>query len=111
MTPEPFDDLRASMRATREAAERIAAHVPAQGWASEAEGSLAAAEIEALLGALRGLRDLVPEDLWEEIRELLRLLVLVLRAVLDAIARRLEASAEPDPDAPERGAVQDIPNT
>src|SRR6478672_3201467 len=100
MAAEPFDELRRSLRATQEAAERIAGRVPAQGWASETERNVAAAEIEALVTVLRSLRGVVPEEVWDEVRELARLLVLLLRAILDAIVQRLTTDAPAPSDGP-----------
>ena len=111
MAPDPADDLRARLRATQEAAERLAGDVPPQGWASAQEREATASEVQALIAVLHGLRDVVPEELWEQVREVVRQLLLLLRAILDLIVERL---------APERGAgaarggdaeVQDIPIT
>src|SRR4051812_35058310 len=88
MAAEPDDhlaELRERLRQTQDAAERIAGRVPPQGWASPREGHDAAAEIQALLGVLGTLRDVVPEDLWEQVREIVRQLLLMLRAILDLI--------------------------
>jgi hypothetical protein len=93
--PEDLDELRARLRATQEAAEKLAGRIPAQGWASpasaeeEAARSATATEIQALVGVLHALRDAVPEDLWDQIREIARQLVLLLRALLDVVVERL----------------------
>jgi hypothetical protein len=97
MAPEPehLDELRERLRATQEAAERIAGRIPPQGWAApgspadEAARSATAAEIQALVSVLHALRDAVPEDLWEQIREIARQLLLLLRALLDLVVERL----------------------
>ena len=111
--PDPLDDLREHLRATQEAAARIAAEVPAQGWASAEQRDAAAADVQALIAVLHTLRDVVPEDLWEQIREVLRRLLLLLRAILDLVIDRLAAPAgDAGADAPGRDAgpqVQDIP--
>jgi hypothetical protein len=111
MAPEPdrLDELRERLRATQEAAERIAGEVPPQGWASADQASDTAAEIQALIAVLRTLRDLVPDDLWEQVREIVRRLLLLLRAILDLVVDRLAADR---PAAGARGAgpdLQDIP--
>jgi hypothetical protein len=114
MAPEPIDldELRQRLRATQEAAERIADGVPAQGWATPHEASTAADEIQALVSVLRALRDVVPEELWEQVREITRLLLLLLRAVLDVVVERLGADGSPAAADGRRAsgpAVQDIP--
>ena len=112
MASEPDDhlaELRERLRQTQDAAERIAGRVPPQGWASPREGHDAAAEIQALMGVLGTLREVVPEDLWEQVREIIRQLLLLLRAILDLIVDRLGADR---PAGAPRGAapdLQDIP--
>jgi hypothetical protein len=111
--PEPLDELRERLRQTREAAERLAAGVPPQGWASAADRDETAAEVQALVAVLSALRDLVPEELWEQVRDVLRRLLVLLRAILDLMVDRLEAPHGPGGGA-RRGAadgprVQDIP--
>lgn len=111
MAPEPIDlaELRERLRATQEAAEQIAGRVPPQGWASAEERSDAAAEIHALVAVLHALRDLVPDDLWEQIREVVRQLLLLLRTVLDLVVERLSREPGAAERAPSGPAVQDIP--
>ena len=116
MAPEPEDlgELRARLRATQEAAERIAGKVPPQGWATAGEDarSETAAEIQALIGVLHALRDIVGDDLWDQVREVARQLLLLLRALLDLVVERLGADGA---GGRERGAgaagpeLQDIP--
>lgn len=110
MAPEPIDlnELRARLRATQEAAESIAGRVPPQGWASAGEANQTADEIQALVSVLRALRDAVPEDLWEQVREIVRQLLLLLRAVLDLVVERLGTGTEGGEPRPQP-AVQDIP--
>jgi hypothetical protein len=108
---DDLDELRARLRATQEAAERLAGRVPDQGWAdaSDRARSETASELQALVGVLHALRDLVPEDLWQQVREIVRQLLLLLRALLDVVVDRLGAGG-----APPRGAapdLQDIPIT
>jgi hypothetical protein len=111
---EPIDlgELRERLRATQEAAEKLAGRVPPQGWASatSAEREQTAAEIQALAGILHALRDLVPPELWDEIREVVRRLLLLLRALLDVVVERLGPEGERG-DTARRGGpdLQDIP--
>jgi hypothetical protein len=111
--PDPIDDLRDRLRATQEAAERIAGRVPPQGWASEAERDGTAREVQALVSVLQTLRDLVPEELWDQVREVLRQLLLLLRAILDLVVERLSGPVAGARNGAEGGAagprVQDIP--
>ena len=107
--PDPFDDLRDRLRETQQAAERIAGRVPPQGWASEADRDQTASEVQALVAVLHTLRDVVPDDLWEQVRELIRQLLLLLRAILDLVVERLERRGRAHgAEAPEP-TVQDIP--
>jgi hypothetical protein len=89
--PDPIDDLRARLRATQAAAEKLAGGIPPQGWASAAEEqrSATAAEIQALVSVLHALHDVIPADLWEQVREIIRQLLLLLRALLDLVVERL----------------------
>jgi hypothetical protein len=110
--PDPIDDLRERLRATQEAAAKIAGQVPPQGWASEAERDATASEVQALVSVLHALRDLVPEELWDQVREVLRQLLLLLRAILDLVVDRLSAPGGAGRAAGGRPAgpqVQDIP--
>ncbi len=91
--PEPIrlDELRARLRETQAAAERLAGQIPPQGWASGRERTETAEEIQALVSVLSALRAVVPDDLWEQVREIVRQLLLLLRALLDLVVERLGA--------------------
>jgi hypothetical protein len=108
--PEPtrIDELRARLRDTQEAAARLADEIPGAPPHVQAE---TADELHALVGVLRALRDAVPDDLWEQIREIVRQLLLLLRALLDLVVERL--GAEGDGAASARRfdgpGLQDIP--
>ena len=107
--PHRLDELRERLRQTQEAAERLAGGVPPQGWASPQEAGEAAAEIQALVAVIHTLRELIPDDLWEQVRELVRRLVLLLSALLDLVAERLapdRAGAGSRAGGPD---LQDIP--
>ncbi|MBI5106135.1 MAG: hypothetical protein HZB46_14335 [Solirubrobacterales bacterium] len=104
---DPLDHLRDQLRATQDAAERLAREVPPQGWASPADREATAQEVQALVALLQALRDVVPPELWDQVREVVRQLLLLLRAILDYVVDRLDAPAS----APRREPppVEDIP--
>ena len=114
---ERYDELRERLKATQAAAERIAGRggngngnggVPPQGWAAHGdERQPNADEIEALLTALRSLRELLPDELQEQLRETIRQVLLLVRGILDLALDRLEPGELPAPEAPE--AAEDIP--
>jgi hypothetical protein len=109
--PEPADplsDLRERLRATQDAAARLAGdapRVPPQGWATpprpdEPAGGDELAQLVALVGALR---ELVPPELQQQVTDLIRQVLLLVRAVLDRWIERLEGERGSEPD------VEDIP--
>ena len=108
--PDPLEQLRAQVRATQQAAERLMDEgIPAGGWASPDERPGAfAEEIEALARVLQALRELLPAEVREQVAELLRQLLLVARALIDWLVTRLE-EREGGPAAPGAEPVQDIP--
>ena len=103
--PDPLDELRARVRETTEAAERIMREVPPRGWAAPrpAAGE-ATSEMQALVALLEALRDLLPPELRAQVTELVRQLLLVLRALIDFLVDQLERG--PRGASP---AVEDIP--
>jgi hypothetical protein len=108
--PEPADplgDLRERLRATQEAAARLAGEaprVPPQGWASPPRADDGARDELAQLVALLGsLRELVPPELQQQVTDLIRQVLLLVRAVLDLVIERLEPGRGGEPD------VEDIP--
>lgn len=110
MAPEPtsLDDLRARLRETQVAAQRLADEIPTAAQAR----SETAGEIHALVAVLHALRDAVPDDLWEQIREIVRQLLLLLRALLDLVVERLSTESSGGARAGRQGpGLQDIPIT
>ena len=103
---DPLDELRERVRATQAAAERIMQeNVPPRGWAvPPSTAGEATTEMQALVALLRSLLDLLPPDLRHQVNELIRQLLLVLRALIDWLVDRLERG--PRGAAPE---VEDIP--
>ena len=107
-----YDELRERLRATQEAAERFAREVPPQGWAAHGDDHQPNAdEIEALLQALRSLRELLPDELQEQLRETIRHVLLLVRGILDLALERLDTAELPAPQKPVSGAPEasDIP--
>lgn len=108
--PTRIHELRARLRETQEAAQRLADDGWAQAGAPPHAQQAAADEIQTLVAVLRTLRDAVPDDLWEQIREIVRQLLMLLRALLDLVVERLGG----EPGAPRRAGgpdLQDIPIT
>jgi hypothetical protein len=119
--PDPLHDLRAQVRATQEAAERLMGDaVPPRGWAAAsgpADEAPFSEELQALAGLLSTLREVLPPDLREQLNDLLRQVLLVLRALIDWWVAQLEVTAgaasgasatdAPAAAAPSRG--EDIP--
>ncbi|HKE81150.1 MAG TPA: hypothetical protein VKB54_17675 [Solirubrobacteraceae bacterium] len=91
--PDPLTELRERVQAAQEAAERLAGEARHE----------TRDELEALVGLLRTLRELVPAELQEQLTETIRQVLLLIRALIDFWVERLEA---PRPEAVE---VEDIP--
>jgi hypothetical protein len=98
-TDDPLAALRERIRATQEAAERLAGEAAARG--GEQEETVR--EAQALVALLQTLRDMVPPELWQQIRDLIRQLLLLIRAIIDWWVDRIESG--PRGAAPE---VEDI---
>ncbi|HZU61899.1 MAG TPA: hypothetical protein VE983_13100 [Solirubrobacteraceae bacterium] len=97
---------RAAERLVDEAAQSLRPKPPPAGWQSPQEsrpGGSLSSEIEALLGAVRAMRDVIPPEIVQRLADALRELLLALRALIDAYIERLEHS-EPEPPK-----VEDIP--
>jgi hypothetical protein len=109
--PDPLQELRDQVRATQEAAQRLMDEaIPPGGWESPREPVDAfGEEVRALASILQGLRELLPPDLREQVTELLRQLLLVLRALIDWWVARLEEGGAERPPGDERPPVEDIP--
>lgn len=104
---DPLAELREQIRATTEAAQRLSAEtaearaqeVPPSGWASAEDHAARQLELQALVALVEALRDLVPEELKAQVRDVLRRLLLLARALIDWWVQRMDA---PDPDDPTR---------
>jgi hypothetical protein len=95
--PDPIAELRDRVHAAQAAAERLAGE--ARDWPRRE----AADELDALVGLLRTLRELVPPELQHQVTEVIRQVLLLVRAVVDYWVERL--------DTPRGSAVrvEDIP--
>jgi hypothetical protein len=98
---DPLSELRERVHAAQAAAERLAGE--AREHASELPRPEARDELDALVALLRALRELVPPELQQQVSEVIRHVLLLLRALIDYWVDRL--------DAPRAAAVevQDIP--
>jgi len=108
--PEPADplsDLRDRLRQTQEAAARLAGEaprVPPQGWASAPPtGGAGDDDLAQLVALLGSLRELVPPELQQQVTDLIRQVLLLVRALLDHVIERLEPGRGGEPE------VEDIP--
>lgn len=109
---DPLATLRAHVRSAQQAAERLARQAqarpdaqaqappdpprppnggtPPSGWhAADSEGR-ASGELQALAELVDSLRALLPEELREQVNELVRQVLVVLRAIIDWMVGRLE---------------------
>lgn len=95
--PDPLSELRERVHAAQAAAERLA------GEAAELPRREARDELDALVALLRALRELVPPELQQQVTDVIRQVLLLLRAVIDYWVDRLDAPR------PAEVEVQDIP--
>src|SRR3954465_15047298 len=106
---DPLGELRERLRATQEAAARPPgdeARVPPQGWAAPARGDGAPgleADLAALTAAVAALPGLRPPGPQRQGADLIRQVLLLVRAILDRWIERLEAERGAEPE------VEDIP--
>jgi hypothetical protein len=82
--PDPLTDLRERVHAAQEAAERLAGE--ARDWPRRE----AADELDALVAMLRALRELVPAELQHQVTDVIRQVLLLLRAIIDFWVQRLD---------------------
>jgi hypothetical protein len=104
---DPLADLRERVRATRAAAERLGeeaaeamraqreGRVPPRGWATPQERDDTREGLQVLVGMLESIRDLVPAELQQQVREVVRKILLLIRAIIDWWLDRFEAAARP----------------
>jgi hypothetical protein len=100
MSADPLEELRVRIEAAQEATERLARETAA---AREEAASVAGTEIHALAAAAQAVRALLPQDLWNQLCDLVRGLLVLVRAILD---RWIDALHEPSAPGPQ---VRDVP--
>jgi hypothetical protein len=98
---DPLSELRERVQAAQAAAERLAGE--ARDAASELPREDTRDELDALVALLRALRELVPSELQQQVTDVIRQVLLLLRAVIDYWVDRLDAPR------PAEVEVQDIP--
>ena len=103
MTVDPLEELRERVAAAQAAAEALAEETAAMREDVPRSAHAAGSEIGALAAVAQAVRALLPEDLWEQVCDLIRGLLILVRAVLD---RWIEAFGAPAPAGP---VVRDIP--
>jgi hypothetical protein len=107
-----IEQLREKIRATAAAADRLAEEAFSGASGGDPAGRARAAdeatqEAQALVALVQLLRDLLPEELRQQVTDLVRQVLMLVRAVIDWYLQRLEAPRGSEPArAP---AVQDIP--
>jgi hypothetical protein len=112
---DPFDELRARIRSTADAAERLSFEAFDVGAGENGGGERsraratedAAQETQALIALVALLRDLLPDELRRQVAELVRQVLVLLRAIIDYSILRLEPG--PEGERPGPPPVQDIP--
>lgn len=122
---DPLDELRQRIQATQEAAERLAREAsdarethraggePPEGWRTEADHEARTGELHALVTLLDSLRGLIPAELQAQLTEVVRQVLLLVRALIDWLVERLDVGGGASgragsTDGPD---VQDIPIT
>ncbi len=109
---DPLAELREQIRMTTEAAARLATEtaaaradaqpVPPSGWATTPDEQAARQqELQALVALVEALRDLVPDELKAQVRDVLRQLLLLARALVDWWVERLDDPAPTQPGVAE----------
>jgi hypothetical protein len=103
VTVDPLDELRERVAAAQAAAEALAEETAAMREDVPRSAHAAGAEIGALAAVAHAVRALLPEELWEQVCDLIRGLLILVRTLLD---RWIEVLGGPAPTGP---VVRDIP--
>jgi hypothetical protein len=112
-TPEALQALRERLQATQEAAQRLAedasrAKPPPAGWDVPRSAERANDEIDALIAVVGSIRDLLPPELRAQLAEIVRQILVFVRAVLDWWIDRVERESGGG-RGDSRDDVEDIP--
>jgi hypothetical protein len=116
-TPEALQALRERLEATQEAAQRLAEDAvrdgagdrpPPAGWDVPRTAEKANDEIDALIAVVASVRDLLPPELRAQLAEIVRQILVFVRAVLDWWIDRVERESGGGRDG-SRDDVEDIP--
>jgi hypothetical protein len=86
---DPLAELRDALREAEDSARRLADELPGENGAREHAGSVR--DAQALAALLEALRGLVPPELQGQLRDLMRQVLLLLRALIDRSLNSLEA--------------------
>ncbi len=112
---DPLAELRTQLHATRAAAERLAGEAtqaasaiaggedPPAGWRTPRDREAVRDELDALAELLRAIRALLPAELEQQLADLLRQILLLLRALIDWMIDQVPAVGG------ERPPLRDIP--
>jgi len=100
---DPLAELRERLREAEESARRLAEELPGADASASANGRTAQ-DAQALAALLHTLRGLVPPELQDQLRDLIRQVLLLIRALIDRSLQTLE----PGPAAPPPPEVHDI---
>src|SRR5436305_5028010 len=107
---DPFEELRERIRSTADAAERLSFEAASdQGDPRERarRADETTQEAQALVALVQLLRDLLPDELRQQVMDLIRQVLKLLRAVIDWYLARLEPSTAQR--AARATVVEDIP--
>ncbi len=112
---DPLADLRERLEATRRAAEELAGEAadamradregeePGPGWRTTEEREALRDDVASLAATLGTLSELIPEELRAQLAEVLRQVLLLVRALIDWLVERIPQPRGAEP------VVQDIP--
>lgn len=116
---DPLAQLRDRIRETQEAAARLAEETESAraqdgqagetSWTSPEDHQRRATEVHALVALLESLRELIPTELREQFRDLLRQVLLLARALIDWWVERMAAAPDLTDGPGEGPVIQDIP--
>ena len=111
-TDQRIEELRERIRATAAAADRLAGEAfnGTDGPARARAADDATQEAQALVALVQLLRDLLPDELRQQVTDLIRQVLMLVRAVIDWYLQRLEAGRVGPNREPVAGpVVEDIP--